>query len=680
MLSVTCPSCRANIHILDQLAGKTIRCKQCQQVFTVGVLPKTPEPKSAPPRQPPPIPDVPVVHPIAKAPSRQSDPLREGLQSRPGRVPPPVLKPVKSTPPPARRNQAPAQSPPASTSSHAWLIGGGAVGALLLVGFGVALALILRNSGAKDSDSKKDPQVAQSLVDPVRESRREPATHLVREEIRPSPPARQEPPAAREEASPSPPSELAPKPPERAETKKEVSAPPAGGDNSGSIPAALLDHLKAATVFVKVDSKDFGASGSGFVMKVQGDTVYVVTNAHVIDPKIEIEITRPRGNGPMAGMPQMPRFGPPNFPRGPMGPRGPFGSRGPGMMQPPNFGPPQQQPGSEETQKIVVPFGNATISLVLGSGTKKERSYRAIVTASDRERDLAILKITGCKELPEPIDCTHALNLQETMPVYVFGFPFGEGLATNKGNPAITVGKGSVSSIRRNERDEITYVQIDGAINPGNSGGPVVDSQGRLVGVAVKTIRGAGIGLAIPADKLTSMLLNKPQAMNNPASPPRRIFEKQPRVFLSDLEEFDVRSGPWSFSKNGQLGDPENKIIQVNGYRSAKGLSMHPPDGGDYASACFRLGKQASLFRSEVALNDSTNLVVSAAVFEVWGDGKQLWQSKPVNQTRHSHRCRVDVSAVDVMELRVMSTGSHVGLHAVWYEPRLLEKPNTPDK
>jgi hypothetical protein len=107
---------------------------------------------------------------------------------------------------------------------------------------------------------------------------------------------------------------------------------------------------------------------------------------------------------------------------------------------------------------------------------------------------------------------------------------------------------------------------------------------------------------------------------------------------------------------------------------------MHPPDGGEYASASYQLDKQASLFRAEVALNDSTNLIMSAAVFEVWGDGKRLWQSKPINQTRHSHRCRVDVSGVDVMELRVASTGSHVGLHAVWYEPRLLEKPNTPDK
>src|SRR5262249_1885718 len=44
-----------------------------------------------------------------------------------------------------------------------------------------------------------------------------------------------------------------------------------------------------------------------------------------------------------------------------------------------------------------------------------------------------------------------------------------------------------------------------GALNPGNSGGPVVDADGRLVGVAVATIRGANIGLAIPAGELTKV-------------------------------------------------------------------------------------------------------------------------------------------------------------------------------
>jgi hypothetical protein len=123
--------------------------------------------------------------------------------------------------------------------------------------------------------------------------------------------------------------------------------------------------------------------------------------------------------------------------------------------------------------------------------------------------DLAVLHFRGAHNLPRPIDPRQEPALVETMPVYLFGFPFGQALAVNKGNPAITVGKGSVSSIRRNERGELALVQIDGDLNPGNSGGPVVDGKGRLVGVAVAKVRNTQIGLAIPAAQLTRLLAGK---------------------------------------------------------------------------------------------------------------------------------------------------------------------------
>ena len=143
------------------------------------------------------------------------------------------------------------------------------------------------------------------------------------------------------------------------------------------------------------------------------------------------------------------------------------------------------------------------------------RSVAGEVLAADPELDLAVVNIGHVKHLPSPIDYSHELKLFETMPVYVFGFPFGQILATSQGNPAITIGKGSISSLRLDDAGQLKLLQIDGAINPGNSGGPVVDSHGRLVGVSVATIRNnCGIGLIIPAKHLSLMLqgrLGKPQ-------------------------------------------------------------------------------------------------------------------------------------------------------------------------
>ena len=146
------------------------------------------------------------------------------------------------------------------------------------------------------------------------------------------------------------------------------------------------------------------------------------------------------------------------------------------------------------------------ISVVFGSGTPTERSVDAEVAASDSGRDIAILLVKGLKQPPKPIEIPDRPQLVETMPVFIFGFPFGRLLATDRGNPAITVNKGSVSSLRHDGSGKVAMVQIDGAINPGNSGGPVVDAEGRLVGIATAHIRGAGIGMAIPSSELSKML------------------------------------------------------------------------------------------------------------------------------------------------------------------------------
>ena len=240
----------------------------------------------------------------------------------------------------------------------------------------------------------------------------------------------------------------------------------------------VLARIKGATVYVKVSAGGESGTGSGFVIKTEGDSVYVVTNHHVIEPKV-IQIVGGMGRGP-----SFPRHGPRLGPPGPVGP--PFGL----------------------TPRVIVQtLKNAKATVVLYSGTPKEDPRPAQVLAADPELDLAVLKASGVKELPQPIGLAHTPKLSETLPVYVFGFPFGEVLATGKGNPAITVGKGSISSLRLDDHGELALVQIDGALNPGNSGGPVVDARGELVGVAVATIRdSSGIGLAIPPQHLSRVL------------------------------------------------------------------------------------------------------------------------------------------------------------------------------
>ncbi len=220
-----------------------------------------------------------------------------------------------------------------------------------------------------------------------------------------------------------------------------------------TIPPDTVAAVKRATVFVRVQGVGWKGTGSGFVVAADKDGVLVATNYHVVAA--------------------------PDFDKKP-------------------------RPAPADLLKS---FKTSTVTAVFDSGAKGEVAAAAEVVAADPENDLAVLRITGLKDPPKPISYATPPKLSETMAVYTFGFPFGQALATGKGSPAITVGKGSVSSLRLGDDGELAVVQIDGALNPGNSGGPVVDAKGQLVGVAVATIRNSqGIGLAVPCAELGRLM------------------------------------------------------------------------------------------------------------------------------------------------------------------------------
>jgi hypothetical protein len=217
----------------------------------------------------------------------------------------------------------------------------------------------------------------------------------------------------------------------------------------GGLPLDVLKSLKSATVFVKVEVGKLSGSGSGFVLKTGKDTAYIITNHHVVRPTVPVK----HGTG-------------------------------------------------KDAKTVPTKILNATVSVVFGSGSRKEQVARAVILGDDQQRDLALLKVTGLKDLPAPLSIDKPPEVNETMPIYVLGFPYGKALSTSKRHPAITVSKGSISSLRLNDAGELAFLQIDGGLNPGNSGGPVVTEKGQLVGIAVARIKDSNIGLVIPAQAL----------------------------------------------------------------------------------------------------------------------------------------------------------------------------------
>ncbi len=124
----------------------------------------------------------------------------------------------------------------------------------------------------------------------------------------------------------------------------------------------------------------------------------------------------------------------------------------------------------------------------------------ATVVGVDRETDVAVLKIAG-ENLPAlPLGDSERLRQGEI--VFAFGSPLGL-------ENSVTMGV--VSSVARQVRpdDPMIYIQTDAAINPGNSGGPLVDTEGRVVGlntfILSKGGGSEGIGFAAPSNIVKSV-------------------------------------------------------------------------------------------------------------------------------------------------------------------------------
>ncbi|MGY8759794.1 MAG: S1C family serine protease [Nitrospinaceae bacterium] len=122
------------------------------------------------------------------------------------------------------------------------------------------------------------------------------------------------------------------------------------------------------------------------------------------------------------------------------------------------------------------------------------KEYFAKVLGYDTYTDLAALKISTLRRLPEPeFGESKALNVGEW--VMAIGNPYGlEG----------TVTVGVISGTGRTDLGIShfeNFIQTDASINPGNSGGPLINLDGQIVGIntAVAAI-GSGVSFAIPVE------------------------------------------------------------------------------------------------------------------------------------------------------------------------------------
>ena len=142
----------------------------------------------------------------------------------------------------------------------------------------------------------------------------------------------------------------------------------------------------------------------------------------------------------------------------------------------------------------------STIAVTFHNGT----TAQARVVGTSPTNDLAVIEVDGVDDLT-PAVFAKSSSLQTGQAVVAAGAPLGlsesvtSGIVSNTARP-----------VRSGDADDAVYlaVQTDAAINPGNSGGPLVDLEGRVVGInsAIAQAPGSqggniGLGFAIPAEQ-----------------------------------------------------------------------------------------------------------------------------------------------------------------------------------
>jgi putative serine protease PepD len=224
---------------------------------------------------------------------------------------------------------------------------------------------------------------------------------------------------------------------------------------------------------------------------------------------------------------------------------------------------------SNSTTSYIVTNNHVIESAASGGAIQVELNNGDVLTGTivgrDSEYDLAVVSIKK-GNLPE-IPKGNSTSIAIGDAVVAFGSPLGLSGTVTSGivsalNRPVTTGSTSITSY-------IDAIQTDAAINPGNSGGPLVDSQGRIVGVnsAIASLGSSssgniGLGFSIPFNQAKRII----EEIISTGKSTKPIFGVS---FDSTFSGVGAKIGAITSGKGAdKAGIPVNSIIKtIDGYK-----------------------------------------------------------------------------------------------------------------
>jgi 2-alkenal reductase len=241
---------------------------------------------------------------------------------------------------------------------------------------------------------------------------------------------------------------------------------------------------------------------------------------------------------------------------------------------------------------------------------------RAKILGEDPNADVALLRVDPGGLRLRPLPLGSSAKVQVGTAVAAIGSPFGE-------RQSLSVGV--VSAIDRSIESLTDFqisgaIQTDAAINPGNSGGPLVDEDGRVIGInqQIKTNSGGGegVGFAVPVD-LVKRSLGQLRETGKVAY--AYLGVSSVPLYPQLVERFDlpVQKGAWV--QEITPGGPAARAGLEGGDGAARFQARAYRDGGDVVT---KLGG--------VPVEDSNDLSTAVehykpgdvVTLKLWRDGK----------------------------------------------------------
>ncbi len=237
---------------------------------------------------------------------------------------------------------------------------------------------------------------------------------------------------------------------------------------------------------------------------------------------------------------------------------------------------------------VVAEAGEFEVIFVTGDRLRGE------IIGTDVDSDLAVIKVEALPAGIPPVELGDSSEVHVGQLVVAIGNPFGEEGSMSMG---ILSGLGRSLVSARLGYSLPQVLQTDAPINPGNSGGPLLDLEGRVIGVntAIRTTTGvsSGVGFAVPVNAVHRIV---PSLIDN-------------GVHVYPYMGIEVPREPLTLGLVEELGLPQSTGAYVTGVR--------PDSPADLAGLIGRQGPGGDLI---IAVDDEPviefNDLLSYLVFE----------------------------------------------------------------